>query len=96
MEHGALVLFRGMFTPSPFLYNIGLEAVLFVVYVKIEKGSVVPFYDMKIFYENILQQIVPLFLHLWDKHVVLYSFVFSVYVLKCMAFSKNVCQRIPN
>lgn len=44
--------------PSPFVYNIGLEAVLFVMYVKNEKESVIPFYDMKIFYENILQQIV--------------------------------------
>jgi len=44
--------------PSPFLYNIGLEAVLFVMYVKNEKESVIPFYDTKIFYENIVQQIV--------------------------------------
>lgn len=58
VNYGALVLFRGMFTPSPFLYNTGLEAVLFVMYVKNEKGCVIPFYDMKIFYKNILQQIV--------------------------------------
>jgi hypothetical protein len=44
--------------PSPFLYSIGLEAVLFVMYVKNKKGSVIPFYDTKIFYENFLQQIV--------------------------------------
>lgn len=43
--------------PSPFVYNIGLEAVLFVMYVKNKKGSVIRFYDMKIFYENFLQQI---------------------------------------
>jgi len=44
--------------PSPFLCNIGLETVLFVMYVKNEKRSVIPFYDMKIFYENFLQQTV--------------------------------------
>jgi len=44
--------------PSPFLYDIGLEAVLFVMYVKNESESVIPFNDTKIFYENIVQQIV--------------------------------------
>ena len=56
MEH--LYCSEACLPPSPFFYNIGLEVVLFVMYVKNEKGSVIPFYDMKVFYENILQQIV--------------------------------------
>jgi hypothetical protein len=33
---------------------------------------------------------VPLVFHAWDKHVVMFSFVYSVYILKCMAFSKKL------